>query len=239
MFLGQSFQSADLLSVAFLFLLEGLLSADNAIVLALLVRHLPPQSQRKGLLYGLVGAFAFRLAAILLASFVLRLWWLQAAGALYLLSMPVKHFLGRGSRRTGPDTSGRGLLATVAVVELMDIAFAIDSVLAGVTFVGNRFEKLWVVYLGAMLGIVLLRFAAGAMVRVLERYPVLDHVAYVLVGWVGVKLTFLAAHNYDVTVGIPYVDVQEMPHLVFWAVLTAIFAVGAWLALRAPQPRRN
>src|SRR4051794_36194650 len=93
MFLGQSFQTGDIASVVALVLLEGLLSADNALVLAIMVRHLPKQQQQRALLYGLVGAFVFRLVAILLASFVLKLWWLQAIGAAYLLYLPFKHFL--------------------------------------------------------------------------------------------------------------------------------------------------
>ncbi len=235
MFLGQSFQTGDIASVVALVLLEGLLSADNALVLAIMVRHLPKEKQQRALLYGLIGAFAFRLIAILLASFVLRLWWLQALGAAYLLFLPVKHFL----RRQNPQDAkpvGLSFWRTVVAVEITDMAFAVDSVLAGVTFVGNRHEKVWVVYLGAVIGIVLLRFAAGSFIKLLDRYPILDHVAYVLVGWVGVKLAFLATHNYDVNVGIPGIDAQEMPHIVFWSVLAAIAGIGTWLAVRRSNP---
>ncbi|HZH98751.1 MAG TPA: hypothetical protein VEX38_07245, partial [Fimbriimonadaceae bacterium] len=89
----QTFQIGDLSAVLFLVLLEGLLSADNALVLAILVRHLPRDEQKKALLYGLAGAFVFRLIAILFAAVVLKQWWLQAIGAAYLLFLPIKHFV--------------------------------------------------------------------------------------------------------------------------------------------------
>lgn len=233
---GQTFHIPDLASVAFLVLLEGLLSADNALVLAIMVRHLPRDQQRKALLYGLGGAFVFRLVAILFAAVVLKQWWLQAVGALYLLYLPVKHFR---SKAAGPKAKpvGTGFWATVAAVEMTDIAFAVDSVLAGVTFIDNRADKIWVVYFGAIVGIVLLRLAASVFIGLLERYPALDHMAYILVGWVGVKLCFLAGHTYEKyhPEALSFV-IPEMPAAVFWGVLLSIAAIGTWIAVKRPKP---
>ena len=66
-------QAADLLTIALLVALEGLLSADNAMVLAVLVLGLPKAQQRKALRYGILGAFAFRAAATILAAYLIRL----------------------------------------------------------------------------------------------------------------------------------------------------------------------
>lgn len=225
---GQTFSPGDIGVVAFLVVLEALLSADNALVLAIMVRHLPRPLQRKALLYGLGGAFVFRFVAIILASYVIRLWWLQALGALYLLFLPVKHFWGHAKDRN-LSAKPRGFWPTVLAVEFADIAFAIDSVLAGVAVVRGQQEKIWVVYLGAIIGVVVLRFAAGLVLKVLERYPVMDHVAYLLVLWVGVKLAFLSGHNYvRATPGTALV-IPEMSPVVFWSVLLLI-AVGGTIA---------
>ncbi len=70
---------------------------------------------------------------------------------------------------------GAGFWRTVIAVEVADIAFAIDSVLVGVSTVGFRPDKIWVVYVGAIVGVVLLRFAAAAFIRLLEKYPARDH----------------------------------------------------------------
>ncbi|MCW5939635.1 MAG: TerC family protein [Fimbriimonadaceae bacterium] len=240
---GQTFAWPDLSVVAFLILLEGLLSADNALVLAIMVRHLPGKLQRKALLYGLGGAFVFRLIAILTVTWIINLWWLQAIGAAYLLWLFVRHFwLHSQSHHAKPKTEGRGFWQTVVAVELADIAFAIDSVVAAVALVRGA-DKVWVIYLGAIFGVVLLRFAATIFINLLARFPVLEHMAYALVGWVAVKLCFMTGHNfvesYNKTnpVDLPFV-VHEMDHTVFWTVMAVIiagFAVAAWLR-PAPTP---
>lgn len=235
---GQTFHPSDLLGVGFLVLLEGLLSADNALVLAILVKHLPKVQQRKALLYGLGGAFLFRLLAILFAAVVLRQWWLQALGALYLLYLPYRHFLGAAQSHAIPPRRG-GFWPTVASVELTDIAFALDSVLAGIGFIarpgrGVDESKIWVVYLGAVIGIVLLRYAAGLFVQLLERYPKLDHVAYAIVGWIGFKL---GVHAWEKAVS-QLSPGSWSPHLneaFFWGGLFTIAIVGSALAVRKPR----
>src|ERR1700712_2329022 len=123
---GQHFQTSDLAAVAALVVLEALLSADNALVLAIMVRHLPKDEQKRALFYGLGGAFVFRLVAILFASFVLKQWWLQGLGAIYLLAVPAKHFIKSARDRRDPKARpvGASFWMTVLAVEVTDIAFA-------------------------------------------------------------------------------------------------------------------
>ena len=244
MFVEQTFQLTDLAGVGFLIILEALLSADNALVLAIMVRHLPRPLQQKALLYGLGGAFVFRFIAILFAAIVLKQWWLQGLGACYLLFLPIKHFATR-SRDHEAKPVGGGFWQTVIAVELTDIAFALDSVLAGIGFItspaGMREEKIWVVYTGAIIGIVLLRFAASMFIRLLEKFPALDHVAYVLVGWVGVKLLFHAVAKFqEVSPGALPFHFPHMHEAVFWGGLSTIAIVGGLMAYvkRAPDDDR-
>src|SRR6476659_5140028 len=89
---GQTFESKDLFIVAVLIVLEGVLSIDNALVLGLLARRLPKRLQGKALTYGLVGAFAFRLIAVLTASWLLHWRFVKLFGGLYLLWVAFKHF---------------------------------------------------------------------------------------------------------------------------------------------------
>src|SRR6188474_983884 len=88
------FQASDFVTIALLVALEGLLSADNAMVLAVLVLGLPKAQQRKALRYGIIGAFAFRAIATLLASFLINLGWVKLLGAGYLLYLVYHHFGG-------------------------------------------------------------------------------------------------------------------------------------------------
>jgi len=238
---GQTFQLGDVWTVSFLVLLEALLSADNALVLAIMVRHLPKNLQRKALLYGLGGAFALRTAAIVLAAYIIGFWWLQLIGALYLLYLPIAHFIHAASGKGHGDSKKAGFWATVVYLNLVDTAFALDSVIVAVAVVDTvrHPDKLWVVIAGAIIGIVILRFAAGYFIRLLERYPTLDHVAYLLVGWAGVKLVFISGHSFE-----KWYDqknpasplnftMPEMPSSIFWGGMALIVGIGSFFAFRS------
>jgi len=182
---------ADFLTIALLVALEGLLSADNAMVLAVLVLGLPKSRQRKALQYGIVGAFAFRTVATLLAVYLITLGSVKLIGASYLLYLVYDHFLGSGdveARRTpSPARPWLGLSAfwaTVVKVELTDIVFAIDSILVGVAMS----PKIWVILSGGILGIVMMRMVIGQLLTLIERYPALVDAAFIVITWVGVKL---------------------------------------------------
>jgi YkoY family integral membrane protein len=229
----QTFSLTDLPVVGMLALLEGLLSADNALVLALLVRHLSPERQQKALSLGLMMAFVLRGIGILLAGFLIQLWWLCGLGAAYLVFLAAKHFL---SRRHDEDdenaiAAGKKSLSygrTVALVGFTDVVFAVDSILVAVALVdtARHPEKLWVVYVGGGLGVLALRLTAAAFIRLLRRYPDLDHTAYGLVAWAGVKLAFSAGHLWRPGA------FPEMPKWLFWTVFLGIVVVGSWVAMR-------
>ena len=188
---------ADFLTIALLVLLEGLLSADNAMVLAVLVLGLPRDQQKPALRYGIIGAFAFRSIATLLAVQMIRLSFVKLAGGLYLLWLPYQHFFLHGDsakRRSVPTArSWLGLSAfwaTVVKVELTDIVFAIDSILVGVAMS----PKLWVVLSGGILGIIAMRVVIGRLLALVRRYPPIVDGAFVIIAWVGLKLLLEWAH---------------------------------------------
>jgi len=243
---GQLFELSDVGTIAVLILLEALLSADNALVLAILVRHLPRVMQKKALMYGLGGAFILRTAAIILAAYIISFWWLQLIGAIYLLYLPVKHFVDHAKDRRIQGKK-MGFWTTVVYLNFVDLAFALDSVIVAVAVVDTvrHPNKLWVVVAGAILGIVILRFAAAVFIGVLERYPVLDHVAYLLVGWAGVKLIFISGHSFERWYvgrhpgGVFPVHLPEMPAWLFWAGMAVIALGGTWWAVKQGDPRAN
>lgn len=243
-----SFEASDIGQIALLVLLEALLSADNALVLAVIVRHLPRELQRKALFYGLAGAFILRICAIFLASIILNFWWLQLLGAAYLIFLPVKHFVQHSKGGEIKGKAGASFWMTVVYAELTDIVFAIDSVLVAVAVVDvvRHPDKIWVVYAGAIVGVVLLRFAAGYCLRLLEKYPILDHIAYVLVGWAGVKMLFISGHTFQLWYDkrnpaspLPF-QVPEMHPAIFWGGMALIVIGGFILAIRNPaQPEAD
>jgi YkoY family integral membrane protein len=195
------FHPSDFLTIALLVGLEGLLSADNAMVLAILVLGLPKSQQRNALRYGILGAFAFRIVATLLAAYMIRLGWVKLVGAAYLLYLAARHFStgGDAAERRAPKPARpwlglSALWATVVKVELTDIVFAIDSILVGVAMS----PKLWVIISGGILGIVMMRVVIGQLLALVERYPPLVDGAFVIIAWVGIKLfvEFLHVEGY-------------------------------------------
>jgi YkoY family integral membrane protein len=188
---------SDFLTIALLVLLEGLLSADNAMVLAVLVLGLPEDQQRPALRYGILGAFLFRTVATLLAVQMIRLGFVKLIGGAYLLWLPYQHFFLHGDSADRRSPKGaRGWLglspfwATVIKVELTDIVFAVDSILVGVAMS----SKTWVVLSGGILGIVAMRLVIGQLLTLVRRYPPIVDGAFVIIAWVGVKLVLEWLH---------------------------------------------
>jgi YkoY family integral membrane protein len=184
-------QFADFLTIGLLVVLEGLLSADNALVLAILVLGLPKHEQRKALRYGILGAFFFRIVAILLAVHLIQVGFVKLIGAAYLLWLSYSHFFGHGEgedrRAIRAATGWMGLSpfwATVVKVELTDIVFAVDSILVAVAMS----PKTWVIITGGVLGIIAMRMVIGQLLRIVRRYPALVDGAFIIIAWVAIKL---------------------------------------------------
>ena len=231
-----------------LVVLEGLLAADNAVVMAVMVKHLPIDQQKKALFYGLFGALIFRFSALFIITILVNYWQIQAIGAAYLLFMSAKNIYDLRKHKDEPDEEqeeettkkGSGFWMTVLKVELADIAFAIDSMLAAVAIavtlphVGNfdiggiNAGQFAVMLVGGFIGVIMMRFAAQWFVKVLNDYPSLETAAFLIVGWVGVKLVVLTLAHKKLGI-LP----EEFPHstaweLIFWGVLLAI-AIGGYL----------
>ena len=224
-------QPSDFVTVALLVALEGLLSADNAMVLAVLVLGLPKAEQRKALRYGIAGAFGFRTIATLLAVYLIQLGWVKLAGAGYLLYLVYGHFFGSGdagTRRTPrvaqPWFGLSPFWATVVKVEFTDIIFAIDSILVAVAMS----PKLWVILTGGILGIIAMRLVIGQLLSLVQRFPPLVDGAFVIIAWVGIKLLieYLHAERY---IG------WEIPKLLSLGLIVVIFAVSFFYARRVER----
>jgi YkoY family integral membrane protein len=195
------FHVSDLLTIALLVLLEGLLSADNALVLAILVLGLPRKEQRQALRYGIAGAFVFRILATLLAIHLLQLTWIKLIGAVYLLYLAWHHFFGhaggeerRAIKPARPLWGLSAFWATVVKVELTDIVFAVDSILVAVAMS----NKTWVIISGGILGIITMRMVIGQLLTLVRRYPALVDGAFIIIAWVGIKLLIEYLHSIDV-----------------------------------------
>lgn len=181
-------------------LLEVILSFDNAAVLATMVKDLEPDKQAKALRYGIIGAYVFRGAALLLVDKILEIWWLKPIGGAYLLWMCFQHFYGKVKDEAEAEVTETkkgffyrytvGFLgvfwSTVLLVEFMDIVFSIDNIFAVVSYSDNIF----LICIGVFIGILAMRYVAKYFVVLMEKYPFLEKSAFIVIGILGVKLCF-------------------------------------------------
>lgn len=210
-------------TVVVLVFLEGLLSADNALVLAIMVRHLPKEEQKRALRYGIFGAFLFRVIAVILGAALLRYWQFKVVGGLYLLYLAASHFLTREGdlHEAKKSRFGSSFWGTVVAVELADIAFSIDSIVAAMAMAPEQFGptlRQVVVIIGGMLGIITMRYVAGYFLILLDRFRGLANGAYCLVAWIGVKLVVNGVHGKFINF--------EVPEWLFWGGMLLIVIVS-------------
>jgi len=206
--LGDDIQ-AGLLIILNLIVIESLLSVDNAAVLATMVMDLPKEQRDKALKYGIIGAYVFRGICLFLAAWLVKIWWLKPLGGLYLLYLAFDYFRKKNAKSKTEEEeeidkskswiykSTVGLVgtfwATVALVEVMDLAFSIDNVFAAVAFT----DHIWLIYIGVFIGILAMRFVAQAFVKLMEKFNFLETIAFIVIGVLGIKLTSsLVTHFY-------------------------------------------
>jgi YkoY family integral membrane protein len=190
--------------------------------MAIMVLGLPRTQHKQALRYGLLGGFAFRFLATLLAVYLIQLAWVKVLGGLYLLYLTYSHFFGQEEgvdRRQPPPAKGMlGLSpfwATVVRVELINLAFSIDSILVAVAMS----PKLWVVVTGGILGIVAMRLVVGQLIVLVQRYPALVDGAFIIIAWVGFKLGVEYLHDAHYTT-------FEIPRWLSLGLIVVIFVIA-------------
>jgi YkoY family integral membrane protein len=181
---------------------EGLLSVDNAAVLATLVMPLPENQRAKALRIGLIFAYIFRGAALLLAVYLLQISWVKIVGGGYLLFLSIKFFYEKiVAHKTIMDEAAEEVAghvpkkrlfglnqfwSTVIMVEAMDLVFSLDNVLAAGAFSQN----MYIVCTGVFIGIITMRIVASYFVKLMARFPFLDFAAFIVIAMLGIKLVY-------------------------------------------------
>ncbi len=218
----RNINTAGILVILQLVFLEGILSLDNAAVLGAMAASLPrdeaipwpswlaPLGHRldpllgpqriAALRVGLLGAYAGRTIMLVLAAWVVQNPWLKLLGALYLLKLAAENLshAHRASTHAAVASSGDRFWQVVFSIELADLAFSLDNVVAAVALS----RHLPVIILGVAIGILMMRFAAGVFATMVQREPILEPTAYLLVLNISVELLleeFAGLHIGDLT----------------------------------------
>ncbi len=184
--LPTDFNTQSLLLLPVLVALEAVLSADNAIALAALTQGLEdPELEKRALNIGLIFAYVLRVTLILTASWVMKYWQFELAGAVYLLWLVFQYFTSQpeeGAGHHGPRFAS--LWQAIPVIAVTDLAFSLDSVTTAIAVS----QDTWLILIGGTIGIVALRFMTGLFIRWLTEYEHLEDAGYLTVALVGVRL---------------------------------------------------
>jgi YkoY family integral membrane protein len=223
---GQVFSWIDIPIVLLILLIELLLASDNAAAIGLVVKRLPEEKKEKALFAGLVSAFFLRAIGVGFTAYLIYLFWVQLIGGIYLVYI-AWHFLCGSKKAASSSFSPTSYWKAVVYIELIDLLFAIDSILGAFALASLYYpydqitSKLWVIYLGGVLGVVAVRFVTKKFITFLNKHKQIETIAFLVIGWMGIKLIFEGA--------ISFFSIDSLRHasdLFFWAGTLIIVIVG-------------
>lgn len=157
-----------------------ILSGDNAVVIALAARSLPPAQQKRAVLFGSGAAVVLRIILTVVAAKLLALPYLQIIGGLLLLWIGVQ-LLGGDEEGDGEGKSHSGLMAAIRTILIADLVMSLDNVIAVAAAAQGNMVLL---ILGLAISIPLVIFGSTLMIKLMERFPVIVVLGAALIGWV-------------------------------------------------------
>jgi tellurite resistance protein TerC len=205
-----------------LIIIEGLLSVDNILAIATLAAQLPEKQKKIALRMGLAGAYLFRGVALFFVGFIMANMWIKFLGAFYLIHLMAEHFSNYAATHdddpeTNP-TKARAFWPTVFAIQLMDLSLSVDNVVTAVAMSPD----IRVVVLGVCLGLLALWLFASISLRLVEKYPILQHTAFLLIGYVGMILLVEMTAEYGfhtklhITPGQKFIGIAIIMGLSIW-----------------------
>jgi YjbE family integral membrane protein len=158
-----------------------LLSGDNAVVIALAARALPPHQQKKAIFFGSAAAIVMRIVLTLIAVEMLKWPWLKIVGGVLLVYIGVSLLLEEGDSEEGDGHgSNPSLVAAIRTILVADLVMSLDNVLA-VAAAAKGDTVLLVA--GLAISIPLIIFGSTLLLKVMERFPIIITAGAALLGW--------------------------------------------------------
>jgi YjbE family integral membrane protein len=161
-----------------------MLSGDNAVVIALASRSLPPVQQKHAIIWGSVAAIILRVILTVFAVQLLQLPWLKAVGALMLVWIGVQ--LLEDEDDEGQVNEAGSLFSAIKTILIADLVMSLDNVLAvaAAADTAPAEAKLALVVLGLALSIPIVIFGSSIVLKLMERFPVIVTLSAMLLGWI-------------------------------------------------------
>ena len=218
-----------LAAVGQIILIDILLGGDNAVVIALACRGLPPNLRRQGIIWGTVGAIVLRVILIAFALTLLAVPFLKLVGALLLVWIGVKLMIPEDESH-GDIQSSDKLWAAVKTVIIADLVMSVDNVLAiaGAAEAGGGEHKLALVIFGLLVSIPIIVWGSQIVLKLMDRFPIIITAGAALLGWIAGTMMHTDPGLKSIMPAGPYVGYAL-------GVVGAIVVVGLgkWFAARA------
>lgn len=221
------------IAVGQIILIDILLGGDNAVVIALACRGLPPNLRTKGILWGTAGAIVLRVILIAFALTLLQIPYLKLVGALLLLWIGVKLLLPQEEDEHGNIQSSDKLWAAVKTVIVADLVMSIDNVIAiaGAAQGAGSGHQLPLVIFGLLVSIPIIIWGSQLVLKLMDRFPFIITLGGMLLGWIAGTM----AHTDPGLVAyIPQNQAWNYGLGIAGALL--VLAVGKFAGRRAPTP---
>ena len=216
-----------------------ILSGDNAVVIALAARSLPPQQQKQAVLWGAGAAVVMRIILTIFAVALLALPWLKLIGSLLLFWIGIKLLVPEDGEEN--IQASDQLLAAIKTILIADLVMSLDNVIAVAAAAGGSYLLL---ILGLAISIPLVIFGATLLIKLMERFPVIITIGAGLIGWVAGEMLVAdsALKGWFGSMGVEYKD--HKPYLGGWSLeiiagivgIVIVVALGKWIASRHPSP---
>ena len=212
-------------------LVNIVLSGDNAVVIALAARSLPPHQQKQAIFWGAGAAVAMRIVLTIIAVEMLKWPWLKLIGAVLLLWIAVKLLLPEHDGGKDVDSSDN-LWAAIKTILIADLVMSLDNVI-GVAAAAKG--SLTLLILGLVISIPIVIFGATMLMKLMTRYPIIITIGAGLLGWVAGDMAATDPVVKD------WVDANAA--WLHWVAPAAgaafVVALGKWLAARAEAEHKK
>jgi YjbE family integral membrane protein len=215
-----------------------ILSGDNAVVIALAARSLPPKQQKAAVLWGAGAAIVMRIVLTIFAVALLTLPWLKLIGSLLLFWIGIKLLIPEEGEEN-IEASDK-LLAAIKTILIADLVMSLDNVIAVAAAAGGSYLLL---ILGLAISIPLVIYGATMLIKLMERWPVIITVGAGLIGWVAGEMLVadVALKGWFTGLGItyqkdsPYVGGMSLEIIAGVIGVVIVIAVGKWFASRRAE----
>ena len=182
---------AFLIAVGQIIMIDILLGGDNAVVIALACRKLPPKQRKLGIIYGTIGAIVLRVILIAFALTLLAVPYLKLVGAILLVWIGVKLLLPEDGGEHSTITASDKLWSAVKTVIVADLVMSVDNVLAiaGVAESAGQHQLILVIF-GLLVSIPIIVGGSQIVLKLMEKFPIIITLGGMLLGWIAGQMAY-------------------------------------------------